>query len=186
MALLFANASLRAFAHVSVLFIISALMDVSWGLGVRGSGLAVGAIQVGAGAGGVFISMITPAGRERRPALYCVPWSVMLLVPLALTGGWVWCLWLFLYGACVNGPAPAVVALAQHVAPRRSALASGLIVGIAFAVAGPVASVTSPWLLEHAGQAATIGLLAVPLGLSYIAAKLLKVGREDSGPMGRA
>jgi MFS family permease len=177
--LLFTNSTLRAFAHMSVVVIISALMAGAWGLSALGSGLALGALQVGSGLGGLLCAMATPHRRERWMTLLCVPFAVAALAPMALTGGWIWCLWLFIFGFFVNGPAAIVVALAQHAVPRRRAVVSGMMVGVSYAVGGPVAALTSPWLLEHVGQELAVAFIAVPLVLAFIAAMGLSKPRKE-------
>ena len=168
--LLFGNAALRAFAHMSVLVLISKLMEDVWGMSVAASGMGVGALQLGAGLGGLIGARLTPTGRERRTMLAWVPLNLLILVPMALTGGRIWWLLLFAYGVCINGPGPVVVSLAQQIAPQRTALVSGLMVGVAFAVGGQLAVVTSPRLLSSFGQAWALGLLALPLVLSGLVA----------------
>ena len=172
-ALLFGNTVLRVFAHMSVLVLISQLMETSWGFSVVDSGLGVGALQLGAGLGGLLVASLAATGQERRAILTCVPLTAVILVPMAFTTGRLWWLWLFLYGIGVNGPGPLVVSLAQRVATHRSALVSGLMITVAFAVGGQFAAVTSPWLLKTYGQVHALTFLTVPLILSWLAAVLL-------------
>ncbi len=172
-ALLFGNTVLRVFAHMSVLVLISKLMEDEWHLSVAASGLGVGALQCGAGLGGLFVSRLTSTGQERRTILACVPLTILMLIPLALASGRIWWLLLFAYGICINGAGPVAVSMAQRVAANRTALVSGLMVSVAFAVGGPLASITSPWLLEHVGQAQAVMLQAAPLALSGLVAAFL-------------
>ena len=172
-ALLFGNTVLRVFAHMSVLVLISKLMEDEWHLSVAASGLGVGALQCGAGLGGLFVSRLTSTGQERRTILACVPLTILMLIPLALASGRIWWLLLFAYGICINGAGPGAVSMAQRVAANRTALVSGLMVSVAFAVGGPLASITSPWLLEHVGQAQAVMLQAAPLALSGLVAAFL-------------
>jgi len=183
LALLFANATLRAFAQVSIVVLVSRLMEHDWGLSVAASGLGLGAMQVGAGLGGLVGARLTPTGRERRTVLVCALLNIIVLVPMAVTGGGIWCLWLFVYGLCINGPGPVVVSMAQRIAPQRGSFVSALMVSLAFAVGGPLASVTAPQLLENLGQGPTMGALAAVLALSWLAAaRLPAVGSGSSAP----
>ena len=168
--LLFGNAALRAFAHMSVLVLISELMESAWGLSIVASGVGVGAMQFGAGFGGLLGARFTRQGRERRTILVCAALPVLVLLPMALAHGRIWWLLLLAYGACSNAPGPVVVSLAQRIAPHRRALVSGLMVGVAFAVGGQLAAITSPRILSSYGQAGAVGFLVVPLGLCWLTA----------------
>ena len=111
--------------------------------------------------------------------LVCVLLIIVVLVPMALTGGPIWFLWLFAYGLCINGPGPVVVSMAQRIAPKRGSFVSALMVSLAFAVGGQLASVTAPQMLEHVGQGPTMASLAVVLALSWLAAARLPAGGSN-------
>lgn len=177
--LLFVNTGARAFAQMGVIAIVSYLMERNWGLSVAASGLGVGALQAGAGLGALAGAWVTPTGRERRTMLWCTPLNVLVLVPMGLTGGGIWFLWLFAFGLAVQAPNALAVSLAQHIVPARSALVSGLIVGVSWAVGAMLASCTTPRLIEHFGQASTMAFLVLPLVLSWAAAWLLPGGRTE-------
>jgi len=178
-ALLFLNAALRAFAHMGVVVIVSFLSEEQWGLTVAASGWAIGSLQVGSGLGGLVGARLTATGRERRTLLWSTPVSLALLVPMAVTTGGSWVLWLFFYGLAVNGPGAIVVGLAQRLAPRRRALVSGLLVGPTFAVGAALASVSTPLLISRVGQASTMAFLTLPLLLSWVAAWALPADLAD-------
>ena len=170
LALLFANGVLRSYAHMGVIVIVSYLVEQEWGSSVAASGLAIGALQVGAGLGGLIGAMATHTGRERRTLLWCAPLNCLVLLPMMFTTGWVWFLWLPFYGLAINGPGAVSISMAQRIAPRRSALVSGLLVGPVWAVGSFLASLTTPHLMAARGQAATMAFLLIPLALSFLAA----------------
>ena len=171
--LLFANTALRAYALIGLIVIVSHLAEREWGLGVAASGWGIGALQVGSGLGGLLGARFTTTGLERRTLLACLPMSLILLVPMALTRGTGCFLWFFAYGLALNAPAPVVIGLAQRFAPHRRALVSGLLVGPTFAVAASLASLTTPALVETLGQAKTMAFLSIPLVLSGVTGWLL-------------
>lgn len=171
--LLFANTVLRELPRVGVAVIVSFLVEKEWGLSVATSGLGIGALFVGAGLGGILGAYATRTGHERRTLLWCSPFSVLILIPMALTVGTAWFLWLFFFGLTVAAPAPVVVGMAQRIAPHRSALVSGFLIGPAGAIAAILASATTPLLVEERGQAVTMAFLAIPLILSWLIAWFL-------------
>ena len=175
--LLFTNSVLRSVSHIGLIVIVSYLAEEVWGLSVAASGIGIGLLQTGSGCGILLGGAIIRTGAERRSLVACVPFCLALLVPMALSRGYLWFAWLFLFGLAVNVPNSVVVAMAQRVVPRRSALVSGLMVGPAWAVGGLLASGTTPLLIQHAGQQLTMAVLAVPLVLSMLVASLLP-GRE--------
>jgi len=177
--LLLVNATARAFAHVSILVLISELMENVWGLSVVASGVGVGALQLGAGLGALVGARLTPYGRERRTILACVPPSMLALLPMALASGRVWWMLLLVYGFCTNAPASVVVSLAQKIAPARKALVSGLMVGVAFGAGGQLAAITSPRILGSLGQSQAVGFLVLPLALSWVTAAVLPRNSDD-------
>ena len=177
-ALLFCNAALRAFALVGILVIVSYLTEEAWGMSVAVSGLGIGCLQVGAGVGGLMGARLTRSGNERRTLLWCAPVNMLFLVPMAMTTGWIWYAWLFFYGFMVNAPGAVAIGMAQRVAPHRSALVSGLLVGPVGAVGGFLASVTTPYLVQRFGQATTMAFLGLPIALSFLVALPLPDGRE--------
>jgi FSR family fosmidomycin resistance protein-like MFS transporter len=167
--MLFANAVLRAFAHTGIIVIVSYLSENVWGLSVVASGVGIGLLQAGSGLGNLVGGMATRTGGERRAMLVCVPVCLLLLLPMALTTGAAWYVWLFFYGLAINAPSPVVVAMAQRVAPQRGALVSGLMVGPAYAVGGLLASGTTAFLIQRTTQPVTMAFLALPLLLSAFA-----------------
>jgi len=171
--LLFVNTAMRIFALFGVLVVISYLVQRRWGMSVAASGWAIGSLQLGAGLGGLIGAALTRTGREQRTIFWCAPLSLLLLVPMALFTGLAWYPWLFLFGLAINGPGAVVIGLGQRVVPRRSALVSGLLVGPTGAVAGALAALTTPRIVEHfgdLGQIAVMAAVAVPLLLSWAAA----------------
>ena len=166
--LLFGHTMFREFARVGVAVIVSFLVEKKWGLSVATSGLGIGALFLGAGLGGILSAYVTRTGHERRTLLWCLPFSVLVLIPMAFTTGKIWFLWLFFFGLTMGAPAPVVIGMAQRIAPRRSALVSGFLIGPAGAIAAIFASYIAPLLVEERGQAPTMAFLAIPLILSWL------------------
>jgi len=178
--LLFANAALRAYAHIGVLVIVSYLAEQQWGLSVASSGWGIGMLQIGSGVGGLAVARMTRTGAERRTILVCGLLALATLVPMAFTSGRSWALWLFLYGFIVNGPGPVTLGLGQRIAPHRRALISGLLVGPTYAIGAALAAATTPLLIERYGQALTMAALAIPNVLAWISAWGLP-GADEAG-----
>ena len=173
LAWLFANAALRAYAHMGVVVVVSYFFEDEWGRSVAASGWGIGCLQVGAGLGILLGGHMTKTGGERRTILLLMPACLFLLVPMAFTTGAAWCVCLFFYGIVLNAPNSVAVGLAQRLVPNRSALVSGLLVGPTFAVGGALASATTPHIAARYGQVATVAVLAVPLVLAWLTAKRL-------------
>jgi len=182
-ALLFGNAALRAFAQVGILVIVSYLTETAWGHTVASSGLGIGCLQIGAGLGGLIGAKLTRAGNERRTLLWCAPLNILFLAPMAMTTGKIWYAWLFFYGLMTNGPGAVAIGMAQRIAPQRSALVSGLLVGPVGALGGFLASVTTPYLVQHYGQALTMAYLALPLALSFFVALPLPYNQKGTSTL---
>jgi len=179
-ALLFANAALRTFGQTGILVIVSLLTEEVWHQSVASSGIGIGCLQIGAGLGGLLGARLTRSGNERLTLLWCTPINLIFLVPMAMTTGRIWYAWLFFYGLAINGPGAVVVGMAQRVAPHRSALVSGLMIGPVGAVGGFLAAMTTPHLVRNYGQATTMAFLALPLVLSFLVAWPLPVDEEAS------
>ena len=172
-ALLFVNATLRAYAHVGVVLVVSYLVEREWGLTVAVSGLTLGALQAGAGLGGLAGARLTRIVGERLTMLICAPVAMLVLLPMTRVTGAAWVASLFLFGFALNGPGAVTIALAQRIKPARTALVSGLLVGPVYAIGAALASVTTPLLISTVGQATTMAVLAVPLAASGLAAYFL-------------
>lgn len=182
---LFANAALRAYAHMGLVVVVSYFAEHVWRLSVAASGWGIGCLQVGAGLGILLGGHMTQTGGERKTIVQLMPVCLALLIPMAFTTGKVWYVWLFFYGMALNGPNSVAVGLAQRLAPGRSALVSGLLVGPTFALGAALASATTPLIAARFGQVATMAILAVPLVLAWLSAQRLPTKDLGSRPAGR-
>jgi FSR family fosmidomycin resistance protein-like MFS transporter len=135
--------------------------------GGRTAGTINAVLVIGMAGGGLLASAMTRNGREKWP-LVVVP--IVLAPSIALfgySGGWQAYVLALLAGASFASMVPVTVSLAQRLLPHRTTLASGIMLGAAWAVAS-----VGPRIAEYclSGLNLSIGLTAtlwaIVLGLS--------------------
>lgn len=161
---------LRLWAQSAVTtFAPKLLQDQGWAPGDYG--LAVAAFMAGTAAGGVLGSALADRWNYPRTVALTLLLSVgpLLLFPLA-DGMWVYGL-AALAGLLNGGPHSILVTMAQRALPGRAGFASGLILGLTFAL-GALGTSFTGWLADQTSLTLALQLNA---GLSGLAA-LLSLG----------
>ncbi len=154
------------------------LNDAARAAAAQINGPMQGAKQVGMGVGGITIGFLIAKHREKM-VLVIVPLigaAALVFMPytgvwskLGDTGGLLALLLCFIAGFGYAGVIPTTISLAQRLLPHRTSLASGLMMGGAWAIAS-VGPQLAQWLSERLGLSgafvAVAGILAVSSVLS--------------------
>lgn len=143
------------------------------------NGILQAARQVGIGVGGLVLLRVL-RGRSERAVLIVIPLLgafVVAATPMADAGGWLAIALCALAGVGYGGVIPTTLSLAQRLLPHRTSLASGLMLGGAWAIASAGPPLVQ-WLYTRWGLGGAFLVTSILLAASGVVAMFLR-GQHD-------